>query len=215
MSVSLNWQYVCMSEHRLKCNEMAHKEEELEKNQQEEVKAQNEEQQTQDQQVEEKSDEKAEEKVEAKPAEPSTEDKFKELNDKYLRLYSDFDNFRKRTIKEKADLISSASAGVIKDLLPILDDFERAIASNEKSEDIEGLKEGFQLIHNKFKNILQSKGLKPMNCKGEAFDMDLHEAITNIPAPTEEEKGKVMDEVERGYYLNEKVIRYAKVVVGQ
>ena len=141
--------------------------------------------------------------------------KYNEINDKYLRLYSDFDNFRKRTIKEKGDLISSASSGVIKDLLPILDDFERAIQSNENTEDLAGLKEGFQLIFNKMKNILQAKGLKPMECQGDKFDMDLHEAITNIPAPSEEEKGKVIDVVEKGYYLNEKVLRYAKVVVGQ
>lgn len=147
--------------------------------------------------------------------EPSIEDKMKELNDKYLRLYSDFDNFRKRTMKEKADLISSASSGVVKDLLPVMDDFERAIQSNQTSEDLEGLKEGFLLIYNKMKNILTSKGLKPMESKGLPFDADLHEAVTNIPAPSEEEKGKVVDEIEKGYYLNEKVIRYAKVVVGQ
>ncbi len=148
-------------------------------------------------------------------AETAMEDKFKELNDKYLRLYSDFDNYRKRTMKEKVDLIASASSGVIKDLLPVIDDFERAIQSNEKSEDIEGLKEGFTLIYNKMNNILTSKGLKPMNAKGEVFDADIHEAVTNIPAPSEEDKGKVVDEIEKGYYLNEKVIRYAKVVVGQ
>jgi molecular chaperone GrpE len=138
-----------------------------------------------------------------------------ELNDKYLRLYSDFDNYRKRTIKEKSDMISSAGAGVMKDLLTILDDFERAIASNEQSEDPDGIKEGFQLIYNKFKNILTSKGLVPMESLGKTFDIEHHEAITNIPAPSNEEKGKVMDVVEKGYFLNEKVLRYAKVVVGQ
>ena len=143
------------------------------------------------------------------------EQKYLEVNDKYLRLYSDFDNFRKRTMKEKSDLISSANAGVIKDLLPILDDFERAIQSNQEATDPDGLKEGFQLIYNKMNNILESKGLKPMDSKGTPFDMDLHEAITNIPAPSDEDKGKVMDVVEKGYYLKEKVIRYAKVVVGK
>lgn len=147
--------------------------------------------------------------------EPTLEDKFNELNDKYLRLYSDFDNFRKRTTKEKADLISNANAGVLKDLLTVLDDFERAIQSNENTEDVNGLKEGFQLIYNKFNGILASKGLKPMDSKGTPFDLDLHEAITNVPVEREEEKGKVIDVVEKGYYLHEKVIRYAKVVVGQ
>lgn len=147
--------------------------------------------------------------------EPTLEEKYNELNDKYLRLYSDFDNFRKRTIKEKADLISNANAGVLKDMLTVLDDFERAIVSNEKTEDVNGLKEGFHLIYNKFNTILSSKGLKPMESKGTPFDLDLHEAITNVPVENAEDKGKVIDVVEKGYYLNERVIRYAKVVVGQ
>ena len=156
-----------------------------------------------------------EETTEEVVQEPTLEDKFNELNDKYLRLYSDFDNFRKRTIKEKADLISNANAGVLKDLLTVLDDFERAIQSNENTEDVNGLKEGFQLIYNKFNGILALKGLKPMDSKGTPFDLDLHEAITNVPVEKEDEKGKVIDVVEKGYYLHEKVIRYAKVVVGQ
>lgn len=148
-------------------------------------------------------------------AEPTMEDKYAELNDKFVRLYSEFDNYRKRTNKEKLDLISTASAGVIKDLVSILDDFERAIANNETAEDIQGVKEGFHLIFNKFKNILETKGLKQMIAKGEAFDSELHEAIANIPAPAEELKGKIVEDVEKGYYLHDKVIRYAKVVVGQ
>ncbi len=147
--------------------------------------------------------------------EPTMEDKYAELNDKFVRLYSEFDNYRKRTNKEKLDLISTASAGVIKDLVSILDDFERAIANNETAEDIQGVKEGFHLIFNKFKNILETKGLKQMVAKGETFDSELHEAIANIPAPAEELKGKIVDDVEKGYYLHDKVIRYAKVVVGQ
>jgi len=149
------------------------------------------------------------------PAEPTAEEKYNALNDKYLRLYSDFDNFRKRTIKEKADLISNGNAGVLKDMLSVLDDFERAIVSNEKTEDVQGLKEGFQLIFNKFNSILSTKGLKAMESKGTAFDLDLHEAITNVPVENKADKGKVIDVVEKGYYLNDKVIRYAKVVVGQ
>jgi molecular chaperone GrpE len=140
--------------------------------------------------------------------------KLTELNDKYLRLYSDFENFRKRTIKEKGDLIMNASEGVVKDMLPVLDDMERAISNNETSDDASSIKEGFQLIYNKFNNTLLSKGLKPMDSKGETFDIDLHEAITNIPVD-KKEKGKVIDVVEKGYFLNDKVLRYAKVVVGQ
>lgn len=145
----------------------------------------------------------------------SPEEQIAALNDKYLRLYSEFDNYRKRTNKEKLELISTAGAGVLKDLIVILDDFERAITNNEQVEDVQILKDGFNLIHSKFKSILESKGLKQMQSKGEAFDPELHEAIANVPAPSEKEKGKVIDDVERGYYLNDKVIRYAKVVVGQ
>lgn len=147
--------------------------------------------------------------------EPTQEDKYNELNDKFIRLYSEFDNYRKRTNKEKIDLISTASAGVIKDLIPVLDDFERAIVNNENVDNQESLKEGFQLIYSKFKSLLENKGLKQMTAKGEVFDSELHEAIANIPAPSDDLKGKIVDDVEKGYYLHEKVIRYAKVVVGQ
>jgi len=148
-------------------------------------------------------------------SEPTIEEKYNELNDKFVRLYAEFDNFRRRTNKEKVDLISSASASILKDLVPILDDFERAIENNEKSEDIEAVKEGVKLVAHKFKSLLESKGLKQMVAKGEPFDSEYHEAIANIPAPEESLKGKVVDDVEKGYLLNEKVIRFAKVVVGQ
>jgi len=142
-------------------------------------------------------------------------EKYAELNNKYIRLYSDFDNFRKRTIKEKADTIIHAGAEVITDLLPVLDDFERAIANNEKAEDIEVLKEGFKLIHHKLEHILKSKGLESIDATGEVFDAELHEAITNIPAQTEDDKGKVVDCIEKGYKLRGKVLRFPKVIVGQ
>ena len=153
--------------------------------------------------------------VEEIPAEPTAEEKYAALNDKFLRLYSEFDNYRKRTNKEKIDLISTASAGLLKDLIPVLDDFDRAIANNETAEDISVVKEGFNLIYTKFKSTLEIKGLKQMVAKGEAFDSELHEAIANIPAPDKKFIGKVIDDVEKGYYLNDKVVRYAKVVVGQ
>lgn len=148
-------------------------------------------------------------------AAPTAEEQIAALNDKYLRLYSEFDNYRKRTNKEKLDLIATASASVLKDMLSVLDDFERAIANNETVDDINTVKEGFALIQTKLKTILEGKGLKAMEAKGGPFDPELHEAIANVPAPTEALKGKVVDDVERGYYLNDKVIRYAKVVVGQ
>jgi molecular chaperone GrpE len=151
----------------------------------------------------------------ATTAAPTPEEQLAAINDKYLRLYSEFDNYRKRTNKEKLELISTASAGVMKDLISTLDDFERAIANNETADDIQSVKDGFKLIYSKFKSALESKGLKQMSAKGEAFDPELHEAIANIPAPSEDLKGKVVDDVEPGYYLNDKVIRFAKVVVGQ
>jgi molecular chaperone GrpE len=132
-----------------------------------------------------------------------------ELKDKYLRLYSDFDNFRKRTAKEKLEMIQSASERVIVDIIPVIDDIERATANAQEGE----ISEGISLIFNKLYNTLATKGLKPMDAKGTVFNADLHEAITQFPAPTEEDKGKVFDVVEKGYYLNDKVIRFAKVVV--
>lgn len=167
---------------------------------------------TEDQVVNQENDNQTETTTEK---ELSPEEKYAELNDRFIRLYAEFDNYRKRSNKEKVDLISNANAGILVDLLPVMDDFERAILNNEKAEDIEIVKEGFHLIFNKFKGILESKGLKPMNAKGEPFDSELHEAIANVPAPSEVEKGKVIDDVEKGYYLHDKVIRYAKVVVGQ
>jgi molecular chaperone GrpE len=135
-------------------------------------------------------------------------------NDKYLRLYAEFDNFRRRTIKERGELLQTAGMEVIVSLLPVLDDFDRAARYMENTTDINAVKEGVGLIQQKLKNILAQKGLKEMQSIGTAFDPELHEAITNIPAPTSEEKGHVLDEVEKGYFLNEKVARHAKVVVG-
>jgi len=150
-----------------------------------------------------------------KASEPTAEERYAELNNKYLRLHAEFDNFRKRTNKEKLDIISTASASVLKDVIPTLDDFERAIKNNETSEDIESVKEGFKLIYHKFKTTLELKGLKAMNSEGQDFDVEIHEAIANVPAPSKKQRGKVIEAVEKGYYLNDKVIRFAKVVVGQ
>ncbi|WP_019942363.1 nucleotide exchange factor GrpE [Dyadobacter beijingensis] len=137
-----------------------------------------------------------------------------ELKDKYLRLYADFENFRRRTAKEKLEMISGASADTVKLILPIVDDFERAKVSFDSSTDVEALKEGVDLIYNKLYKTLESKGLKAMESKGADFDADIHESIAQFPAPSEDLKGKVIDEIEKGYYLNDKVIRYAKVIVG-
>lgn len=136
-----------------------------------------------------------------------------ELNDKYLRLYSEFDNYRKRTMKEKSELIKTASEDVFKAILPVIDDLERAIKANENNNDPASIKEGIVLISNKMKHNTQQKGLTAFDSVGLAFSEDTMEAITHIPASDENQKGKVVDEVEKGYKLGDKVIRYAKVVV--
>lgn len=157
--------------------------------------------------------EKPEAEIKTAESESGEEDKVQELgeklatlNDKYLRLYSEYENYRKRTNIEKADLLLNGSREMMKAILPVIDDFERALAV--KSDD-----EGVQLIYNKMMKILESKGLKAMNAKGEKFDEAMHEAITRIPSTDPDQKGIVMDVVEKGYYLNDKVLRYAKVVV--
>ena len=148
----------------------------------------------------------------------SDEEKFKaeasEWQNKYLRLYAEFDNFKRRTSKERLELLQIAGKDVIVDLLPVLDDFERAQKSIETATDIEAVKEGVKLVHHKLKNVLTNKGLKEMTAIGAEFDADVHEGITNIPAPSADLKGKVVDELEKGYYLNDKVIRFAKVIIG-
>jgi len=140
--------------------------------------------------------------------------KYDELDDKYIRLFSEFDNYRKRTLKERIELSKTASENIIIALLPVLDDFERALQAFDKTDNTKSIKEGTKLIYNKFKSILESRGLEQMKSHGEEFNTDYHEAITSIPATSKDKKGKVVDEIEKGYLLNGKVIRYAKVVVG-
>lgn len=138
-----------------------------------------------------------------------------ELNDRFLRLYSEFDNYKKRVNKEKLDLISTASEKVFVNLLPVIDDFERAISANEKVEDAQAIKEGFVLIYNKMIQLLKRFDVEEIAAKGEEFNTDFHEAVTHFPTDKEEDKGKVIDVTEKGYKIKDKVIRYAKVVVGQ
>lgn len=154
------------------------------------------------------------EKKEEVVAELTPEQKLAELNDKYLRLYAEFDNFRKRSLKERVEYLKFAGEEAYKALLPVVDDFERGMKANESATDVKVMNEGVQLIYSKLHSILKSKGIEPMETKGKDFDPEIMEAITNIPAPTPELKGKVVDEVEKGYVFNGKVIRYAKVVVG-
>lgn len=138
-----------------------------------------------------------------------------ELNDKFLRLFSEFDNYRKRVNQEKLALVNTASEKVIVNLLPVIDDFERAIAANEKSDDLNAIKNGFNLIYNKLLQLLKHFGVQEIEAKGTVFNTDYHEAVTHIPADKEEDRGKVVDVTEKGYILKDKVIRFSKVVVTQ
>ena len=162
---------------------------------------------------EENSQEPQEETVEAKLAKSEAE--AADLKDRLLRQMAEFDNYRKRTMKEKAEIILNGSAGVVTDILPVIDDLERAIANSAKSEDYNALKEGVELIYNKLMHILEQKGLQKISPKNEPFDTDFHEAIAMIPAPSEDMKGKVLDCAIDGYKLNDKVLRHAKVAVGE
>ena len=143
------------------------------------------------------------------------EGELSESKDKFLRLFAEFDNYKKRTVKERLDMISMASRDMIASILPVIDDFDRAKKSADDEDSNEVFSEGVSLVYNKLHNILKGKGLESMESTGEDFDPEMHEAITEIPAPSEEEKGKVIDTIETGYLLNDKIIRYAKVVVGK
>lgn len=138
-----------------------------------------------------------------------------EQKDKYLRLSAEFDNYRKRTMKEKAELILNGGEKSISSILPVIDDFERAIKTMETAKDVKAVKEGIELIYNKFMATLAQNGVKVIETKDQPLDTDYHEAIAVIPAPSEEQKGKILDCVQTGYTLNDKVIRHAKVVVGE
>lgn len=143
------------------------------------------------------------------------EKKYNELNDSHLRLMAEFDNYRKRTLREKAELIKSGGETILSNLLPVIDDFERAMQNIRSAEDIKSIEEGVELIFNKFLSFLNQQGVKPIEAIGKPFDTELFEAIATIPAPEQDLKGKVLDCVQTGYTLNEKVLRHAKVVVGE
>ncbi len=143
------------------------------------------------------------------------ESKYNELNNSYLRLNAEFDNYRKRTLKEKADLLKSGSERVLVDVISVVDDFDRALENISKTEDIEAVKEGVGLIYNKFASFLAKHGVKEIETVGHPFDADRHEAITTVPAQSEEDKDKIVDSIQKGYTLDDKVIRYPKVIVAK
>lgn len=142
-------------------------------------------------------------------------DKTVEMQDKYLRLSAEFDNYRKRTHKEKTDLIKTASEDLLKKIIPVMDDFERGLNAVNTTKDLEAVKQGMNLIYGRFREFLSGQGVKEIEALNQAFDTDFHEAVTKIPAPQEDLKGKVVDVIEKGYTLHDKVIRYPKVVVGE
>ena len=150
-----------------------------------------------------------------KEAETNAVDELKELQNKYLRLAAEFDNYRKRTLREKAELMQYAGEGILKDILPLVDDFERGMDQASKANDMEAMLIGMDLIYNKFKDFLSSKGVKEISAMNEPFDTDWHEAVVNIQAPSDDMKGKIIDVIQKGYTLNDKIIRYSKVVVGE
>ncbi|HYW95039.1 MAG TPA: nucleotide exchange factor GrpE [Bacteroidales bacterium] len=177
---------------------------------------------TKAQQVEEQADVQ-EQDADTRATEEETDDikkdecekRLSDTQEKYLRLTAEFDNYRKRTLREKSELLKSASEDVLVKILPVMDDFERAIGSMEDSTDIDAIRAGIYLIYNKFKDFLKQQGIKEMNSINNEFDTDMHEAVTKIPVQEEENKGKVVDVIEKGYLLNDKVVRYAKVIIGE
>lgn len=141
--------------------------------------------------------------------------KYNDLNDSHLRLMAEFDNYRKRTLREKAELIKTGGESVIVNILPVIDDFERALTTIKKAEDIQAVAEGVELIYTKFMSFLAQQGVKPIEPLNQVFDTETSDAVAIVPAPAEEQKGKVLDCVQTGYTLHDKVIRHAKVVVGE
>lgn len=173
----------------------------------------------QDQPVNTEANGQEEEQNQEETAETTQEDttaaELAEMKDKFVRLMAEFENFRRRTAKERQDLLKTASQDVMVELLPVLDDMERARQSMESTKDVDAMLQGLELVFHKLKHVTQQKGLKPMVLHaGDDFDADMHEAVTQIPAPSEELKGKIVDVIEKGYTLNDKVIRFAKVIIG-
>ncbi|MEN8119724.1 MAG: nucleotide exchange factor GrpE [Bacteroidota bacterium] len=163
---------------------------------------------------EDKSSKKSDKKDKKKSKAEDFEQKYKDVNNKYMRLTAEFDNFRKRSLKEKMELVKSAGEDILINILPVMDNFERAMNSMDDESKEGAVKEGIEIIYNNFKEFLSQRGIKEIEAIGNNFDTDMHEAITKIPAPEEAQKGKVIDVIEKGYELHGKIIRFAKVVVG-
>lgn len=159
--------------------------------------------------------EKAHRKTKTEEHLEKAESEILELKDRHIRLQAEFDNYRKRTLKERMELLKNAGEGLLVNILPVIDDFDRALQTMDSVEGDSPVRDGVKLIYNKFQDFLKQNGVKEIEAKEQVFDTDLHEAVTTIPAPTEELKGKIVDVIQKGYYLNDKVIRFAKVVIGE
>ncbi|MCD6200970.1 MAG: nucleotide exchange factor GrpE [Bacteroidales bacterium] len=170
---------------------------------------------TEEQELHTDKKEQAETKQQTKKKHPSYKVKYEDMHDRYLRLSAEFDNYRKRTLREKADLTKFASEGILLSLLPVIDDFDRAMASLPEQEECQSYIEGISLIYNKIKDFLNQNGVEEMEALHKTFDPDLHDAVTKVPVPEEDLKSKVVDVLQKGYFLNGKVLRHAKVVVGE
>ncbi|PID89678.1 MAG: nucleotide exchange factor GrpE [Bacteroidia bacterium] len=193
--------------------------ESLEKN--EKAKAKTSAEKSDEKKAEEKSDEpetaekESNEEAKAESEEKKLKQQLSALNDKYLRLTAEFDNYRKRTLKEKIDMTKTAGEDLLMSILPVVDNFERGIKSIDEAKEIDAVKEGMNLIYKNFKEFLNQKGVKEIEAMHKEFDTDVHEAVTKIPAPSKKLKGKIVDVIEKGYFLHNKVIRFAKVVIGE
>jgi len=203
-----------------KKNSSENKKEKNLKNENLEQEAKNEAQDSQENENHQKTDKEQntapeEREEETKPAEPTPEDQARSWQDKYLRLSADFDNYRKRSLKERMELTKNAGEDILKDFLPVMDDFERAMKSLEDSQSVDAIKEGLSLIYKQLNDFLKQKNIKPIEAMHQEFDTDLHDAVTKIPAPEKKLKGKVVDVIKKGYMMNDKVIRYSQVVVGE
>lgn len=181
----------------------------------EEPKDQEEKQTKEDKKNDETGDQCEEERQDAEDEKELLKRQLEELNDKHMRLIAEYDNFRKRTLREKMELSKNAGENLLVNLLPVLDDFERAMQHIDSAKDLEAVKEGIDLIYNKFQDYLKQQGVSEIETDDQEFDSEVHEAVTKIPAPDEDKKGKIVDCVQKGYKLNDKVIRYPKVVVGE
>jgi molecular chaperone GrpE len=216
MSIVTQWQYICSSKSKFKYSgEMTEDKSQVNEQLENETPDLNEAQEESASGKKETKKDKAHKKSKTEEQLEKAEYELLEFKDKHIRLQAEFDNYRKRTLKERMELLKTASESLLIGILPVIDDFDRAMQTLDLVEEDSHVKDGVKLIYNKFQEFLKQNGVREIEAKGQNFDTDLHEAIIKIPVPTEELKGKVVEVVQKGYYLNDKVIRFSKVVIGE